>query len=129
MPHATGDSSQQPATENRCHQPRLFILRSNDIRGTLLGWPDRISGIHKFLEAANMFTKKIHNSDNKKALRCATTILVFVLLGLSPSRVVLAQQPGGRETSGGAVRPKVRAHRSAKRPVTRKPALNVISLL
>jgi hypothetical protein len=95
----------------------------------LLGWPDRISGIHKFLEAANMSTKKIHNFDNKKAQRCATTILVFVLLGLSPSRVVLAQQPGGRETSGAVVRPKVRAHRSAKRPVTRKPALNVISLL
>src|ERR1044072_554097 len=76
-----------------------------------------------------MFTKKIHYFDNKTALRCAAIILVLLLLGLSPSRVALAQQPGGREALGPVVRPKVRAHRSAKRPVTRKPALNVISLL
>jgi len=76
-----------------------------------------------------MVTNKAHSFDNKTAQHRATTILVLVLLGLSVSRVMFAQQPGGRETSGPVVHPKVRAHRSAKRPVTRKPAVNVISLL
>src|ERR1041384_5023031 len=62
--------------------------------------------------------------------RSAGALMSLLLLILSSSsQDVLAQLPGGRETPNPVVHPKVKAHRITRRSESRKPAINLISLL